>query len=462
MDPSGIIVACASPPAASLRGVIRASGEGALRLLDASTEPSASGPGGGIRTLRLPGLRLPCVALAHPAPRSFTGQESFELLLPGNPRLLAMVEDALLQAAEGAGVHARRAEAGEFTARAFHNGRLTLEAAEGVEAVIRAADDAALQAARRLLDGTAGAEVDAWSGRVAELLALVEAGIDFTDEEDVVAVAPARAAAACRAVAADIRGALDARRGRAAAAQLPVVLLVGEANAGKSTLFNALLGRVRTLAAPTAGTTRDAIRERVTLAAGVDAILVDLPGAGRHDPEAAAIVSAAAEGADLLLLCMSADARDAGMETGSSAGRGAAVPGHATVDADLPRLLVRTKSDLAAARPGEDAVRVCAPRGEGLQALRRAMEERLQRRAAASEGARHVLPRHAAALSAAASALEAAVRHAQTERSEGPWSAPELMASHLREALHHLGQIRGATTPDDVLALVFGRFCIGK
>lgn len=482
MDRSSIIAAVSSPPGRSLRGLVRVSGPGALEVLDRIVASVRGGPrpppssdaapvrglpgalDGGWRRgvwcarLRIPAPGMACIVLVMPGPRSATGDDSFELLLPGNPRLLELVIDELISMDP----RVRRAEAGEFTARAFLNGRLSLDEAEGVAALISATSDAELAAAARLADGALGAMSRGWAARLAELAALVEAGIDFTDEEDVVAIPPVALAAQAEEVEREIESLAGAGSAARAVATRPRVVLAGAPNAGKSSLFNALVRSRRTVESEVPGTTRDAIEAAWPLQAPggrIDAILVDLPGLeAEGDSALSSRLRGAAERAireaDLVLLCRAADEDERG------AARAEEV---AALIGDRPRLLVHTKCDRAArADDGDAALRTSVVTGEGLEALRRAAARSLGERAPAQAGALAVLPRHRAALERAAGALREAAAHARRERPQGPWRAPEESAALLRLALDSLGEITGATHADEILGLVFSRFCIGK
>src|SRR5690606_10734140 len=222
-------------------------------------------------------LTLPVLLMTFVGPRSYTGEDAAEFLVPGSPVLL---ERVLARLASQPGV--REAAPGEFSARAYLNEKLTLEQAVGVAALLSAQSEAELAAARGLLEGHAGERYRGWSEELATLLALVEAGIDFTDQEDVVAIAPAELASRLKVLLGQIEGALQAAGGAERPALLPRVVLAGAPNAGKSTLFNALLGRRRAVTSDVAGTTRDVLEETLDLAAeipgGGQILLVDLAG----------------------------------------------------------------------------------------------------------------------------------------------------------------------------------------
>ena len=215
-DPSTIL-AIATPPGRSLRGVLRLSGESAFAVLDATlASPCPRRRGASFVRLRSApeiGGEIPATLLAMPGPRSFTGEDVAELALPGNPILLERVETALFAAAARAGIDARRAAPGEFTARAFLRGRIDLAQAEGIAASIAAASDAELAAAAALREGRISREGLEACDALAALLARLEAGIDFADEEDVVSIEAGVLEAALGDLEARLEGLAGAQRG---------------------------------------------------------------------------------------------------------------------------------------------------------------------------------------------------------------------------------------------------------
>jgi len=228
------IVAQATAPGVSPRALIRLSGDNCFDLLAAVLEHTPAPPRAAPARLKIPpSPSLPVLVILAESPRSYTTEPTAEILLPGNPHLVERAIAALRDAG------AVPAAPGEFTARAHAAGRLTLEQAEGVMALVAAERDADLDAAADLLAGRTGDRYRAIADELAALLALVEAGIDFTDQEDVVPISPAHLGAALTALAGRLDAIVSAGLGAEASARLPRVVLAGPPNAGKSTLFAA-------------------------------------------------------------------------------------------------------------------------------------------------------------------------------------------------------------------------------
>ena len=420
--------------------------------------PLPEGEGFARARLTLDDVELPIVLLRFRAPHSYTGEHSAELQLPGNPVLLERVIDGLIDSASARGIEARRAEAGEFTARGFFLGKMSLTEAEGVAATIAARSDAQLRAARLLSNGALGVLARGLGDELASALALVEAGIDFTDQEDVIAIGPADLHRRLRALEQRIGGHLNSAVGAEQLESLPWVVITGEPNAGKSTLFNALLGRERAVVSGVPGTTRDVLAEALTVETThgpAQLMLVDLAGAGTVetllDEKMQSAARAATDRSELILRCVPLD-EDAG-----------------PVAAD--DLLVRTKADLCGADIPEDptggrsadALVVSARTGSGLDELRRVIAGRLQDRAVSLAADALVLrPRHDAALRSARRNLAGALELVEPAVGERTLPQPELVAAAMRAALDDLADLAGDITPDDVLGRVFSTFCVGK
>ncbi len=455
MKTGDTIVAAASGGAAAARTIVRLSGPGVYAALAeclVSQPPPARRRWAGAAVMRLAasggGHELPVLLLTAVAPASFTGEDAAEILLPGNPHLVERVIDGLC-GVEGV----RRAEAGEFSFRAYVNGRMTLAQAEGVAGVIAAASAAEAEACRAVMRGERGARYAAWAEELATVLALVEAGIDFADEEGVVAIGAAELASRLGALERAMGDELGARGGAAGADWRPRAVLVGVPNAGKSTLFNALLGRRRSVESAVAGTTRDLIAETmpgegVLGALGLEVALVDGPGveAGR----AAEVAARGVADAGVVVWCDPTgrfDDTDVGqlLEGGDTGGRAA-------------RLRVRTKADVPRGG-GEEAtgvLAVCALDGRGVEAVRGAIVEACWGAGVRERGVRGggLMARHRAALARCVAEVRAA--------GAGGGPAAEVVAAHLRTALDALGELTGRIGPDAVIGRIFSTFCIGK
>jgi len=486
MEPGDTITALATGWSMSDRALVRLSGPQVPLLLQRCFSPGVTlpeSPASVAGRFRLRAsesaptpsgfLPLPALVLLYPAPRSYTGEDSAEILLPGNPALIERVLATLLG---HNGV--REASPGEFTARAYLAGKMTLAQAEGVAATIASSNEDDLAAARSVLDGSTGMLLRGWCDQLATLLALVEAGIDFADQEDVVPISRGSLAVQLTSLAAAIRDFLCSVQGAEARSDIPVVVLAGAPNAGKSTLYNALLGRPRAVVSPIAGTTRDIIVEeldlsrevpggpmvRVTDLAGLDESLVEdgsMSVASRIDRDAQERARRAIDEADAVVYCdPTGRFGDAFLQKRQS-----------------PMIRVRTKADLpqsSTAGGGEGAagigaaLSVCALDGWNLGPLRRAIADSvLHDRTSGGIG---VLPRYHRSLTRAAVAIdEALARLGATETLAGqgvrrgePIGSPELVAGSLRAALDELGSLVGRMSPDDVIGRIFSTFCIGK
>jgi len=379
------------------------------------------------------------LAIFFPAPHSYTGEAVVELQGHGGP----VVMHALLSACVDAG--ARLAEPGEFTRRAFLEGRLDLAQAEAVADLIDAASRSAARSALRSLKGEFSAAVGALAEQLVELRALTEAMLDFPEEEvdalhrDDAAKRLERARAALEAVIA------RSQQGSLLRSGIHVVL-IGRPNVGKSSLLNRLAGEERAIVTPTAGTTRDALREAVEID-GVPLVVIDTAGLreSREEVERLGVERTHREiaRADLIVFVY-------------EAGAGLGLEEQGLLDAlpvDVPCVRVANKIDLVGEAPaGTTAVPVSAKTGRGLEALRRAILDA----AGWHPGEETVFlarERHLRALARTRSHLESA------SRERGRW---ELFAEELRLAHTALGEITGEFSADDLLGEIFARFCIGK
>ena len=376
------------------------------------------------------------IALYFQAPHSYTGEAVLEFQCHGGP----VVTHAVLGAVLDAG--ARLAEPGEFTRRAFLNGKLDLAQAEAVADLIDAASREAARSALRSLAGEFSAAIQALVGQLTELRALTEAMLDFP-EEDVDGLHRDDAQARLARLRAGLEEVLaKSRQGSLLRSGIHVVL-AGRPNVGKSSLLNRLAGEERAIVTAQPGTTRDALRESIQIE-GVPIVVVDTAGlrASRDEVERLGIARTHEEmaRADLVLVVLEAGRLEAP---------------EAPLPESAARITVINKIDLvpgmAAGREGGD-VRVSAKTGAGLDALREAIL------AAAGWGARGesvflARERHLRALADARTHLESAAKHGTQ------W---ELFAEELRLAQDALGAITGRLSADDLLGEIFARFCLGK
>jgi tRNA modification GTPase len=377
-----------------------------------------------------------------PGPRSYTGQDAAEIHLIGSAPLSGLVlSDCLTKGA-------RPAESGEFTLRAFLSGRIDLTQAEAVLGVIEAGNPAQLDAALRQLAGGLSGPITALRDRLLDLVAHLEANLDFTEEPDVGPVSRASLAHELNDAAENLSDIASQLSERERASGHPRVVLAGPPNAGKSRLFNALLGRDRAIVSPLAGTTRDYLSELCHC----DGLAVELIDTAGFDEPADAVTRHAQElradqaaQADLLLECCSVEA--------PLAPEGPAAPA-------INLLRVRTKADLvltAGERPAvQGEIHTSAVTGAGLSALRSAIARMLRERDAGEEALLCTGARCRGSVIRAAAALRSA---AQIIVESG---GDELVAFDLRLAVDELGVVVGASVTDDILDRIFRRFCIGK
>ena len=447
------IAAIASPPGGGLRGIVRLSGPRAREIVRAvfAGEPPLDLARRSVRAGRFRDARgeQPCLLLWMPGPRSFTREDVAEFHLPGSPPLL---EAAL---ARVLALGAAAAEPGEFTRRAFLSGRIDLTRAEGVLALVGARDERERRAGALLLAGGLSDRVDAARGRLEDLRALCEASLDF-DERDTGHVPDAEIEAQLGGAREALREALAFEVARASPLGEPTVVLAGAPNAGKSSLLNLLAGEEAAIVSSLPGTTRDLLSASIDLECGL-CRLVDTAGlaAGASgsgsavEREARQRTEEALEAADLVVWVVDAQSGELGLPP-----------------RDAAFLLAWNKVDLEGVRaepppglpPGTVWVATSAVTGAGIEDLRAAISDALLGRAAheSSGHSREIAQRHRRALSDAGQALDLA-RAARLAL-----EPLEIQAEHLRAACEALDAITGATTPEDVLDLIFARFCLGK
>ncbi|MBL38982.1 MAG: tRNA uridine-5-carboxymethylaminomethyl(34) synthesis GTPase MnmE [Xanthomonadales bacterium] len=438
------ICAIATPPGRGGVGVVRISGTSiddlAARLIGHLPEPRHAAL---VKVLDADGQAIDTgLALYFPAPHSFTGEHVLELQLHGSPVVLEMV----LRACVAAG--ARRAGPGEFSQRAFLNDKLDLAQAEAIADLIAASSEQAARAATRSLDGVFSKQVHALADRIIELRVYVEAALDFPDEEidflaegDVLGRVRMLVDQAVELLA-------QARAGRLLNDGLRIAI-VGKPNAGKSSLFNALVKRDAAIVTEIPGTTRDVVRETIHLA-GIPVTLADTAGLRETEDvvEREGVRRARAELAEADLVLWVVDVNDP-------------EPGPPP-ETSVPVLRIENKIDLASVQGRSDpsgakidAVALSALTGEGMDGLDRAVSERFMK-AETSLGEFTARARHVDQIESCLSHLDAA-RGVLEQTGSG-----ELAAEELRRAAEALGEITGQVHSDELLGKIFSSFCIGK
>lgn len=383
------------------------------------------------------------VVLYFPQPHSATGEDIAELQLHGSRAVLAAVFEEL-----GGIDGMRAAEAGEFTRRAFENGKLDLTEAEGLDDLIHADTEAQRRQAVRQFKGLLGQRAEDWRRQIIEASALVEAGIDFSDEGDV----PDELIAPAREKIEELRIEIEATLASSARGERLreglVVAIAGPPNAGKSTLLNRLARRDAAIVSPHAGTTRDVIEVQLDLD-GFPVVLLDTAGIREtSDPVEEEGVRRArdrAAEADLVLWLTDSTAEPVLPEGEAATG---------------PVWLVENKVDLPGGgrRLAADAVaasfRISAAQGQGLAELTGALAQFAAEYFASGETALVTRARQKALLETAATALRRAGQVGA--------GADEILAEELRIAAHALGRLLGKVDVEDILDKIFRDFCIGK
>lgn len=447
------IVAIATAPGKAGVGIVRISGVGLQELAFAITNTRLQPRKATLVDLRNQDGRIidSCLALYFAAPHSFTGEDVLELQCHGGPQLLDLVVQRCLQLGHQAGLAI--AEPGEFSLRAFLNEKIDLAQAEAIADLIDAQSHAAVMGAARSLQGAFSDDIHQLVQALTQLRILVESTLDFPEEE-IEFLENAHA----RQQLTDIQEQLQRLLGAAKQGQILrdgiQLVLVGAPNVGKSSLLNCLAGEEVAIVTPVAGTTRDRVKQSITLD-GVPIHIIDTAGLRKTSDEVEAIgierTWASMRTADLLLYIEAPDAQTADEAL------------YAEVVAALPTgctsLRLLNKADLlggvnSASEP--EMLFISAKTGAGIPELKNAILSRVGWQA----GQEDVLisrQRHIDCLKHAEAALNKASLYAlQGNR------ALELFAEELRLAQEHLGQITGRLLPDDLLGKIFSQFCIGK
>jgi tRNA modification GTPase len=489
------IVAVSSAPGFGPVGIVRLSGPDAIALADRMTRipagaawPTARGP------VRAEGVvlvdaqtTLPATLYRFRAPRSYTRQDIVEIHTVGSPVAVDMVRRRAVA------LGATPALPGEFTARAFLLGAMDLASAEAVAGVIRARTDTQLRAARRMMDGTLTEKLAAVRDDVAQLVALVEADIDFS-EEPIEFISPDVLGERLEAAVGRLNGLL----GRATSVErlnvVPQILLYGPPNVGKSSIMNRLSGIDRAICATAAGTTRDILSAPIRIgraeavlldAAGVDTGAADPAATGdtddrstspsklRHpkapnlseswiDAEAQTRAAHASDRVDLV--CLVVDVTTGCNEPLWSAARFGG-PDQVVVAANKVDLVsshdAARSTDTLKARGFERVCVVSARTGDGIEQLRTLLAESLASAVTTSiSDSVLITDRQRTTM---ASAVEAMGRARKLVRNDvEAMGASDLVAFELREALEALGSVTGQVTTEDLLHQIFADFCIGK
>jgi tRNA modification GTPase len=452
-----IIAAIASPPGAGPRGIVRISGPTAIDVAIAACRLDPAVMANRRQARRCPGEMVLNLASFNesatltvdlyvwPDGRSYTGEPLVEIHTVSSPPLLNLILKMLFEH----GV--RPAQPGEFTMRAFLAGRLDLVQAEAVLGVIDAAGHAQLSTALAQLAGGISQRMGELREQLLLHLADLEAGLDFV-EEDIEFVQREQLQHRLAEAGSMLRQLLSQAEGRMTSTSRPTVVLAGLPNAGKSTLFNRLVGNEAAIVSPIAGTTRDFVHGRWCVV-DRDADLIDTAGwelaATGIEGLSQAQRQAQFERADLILWCTAATLS----------------PEESVLDRKLldqlrsgpvPVLPVATKTDELAS-PADGGLQVSGITGAGLVELAVAVRDRL---ADSSEARSDLLASTAVRCrESLQSALDSIIAASELANAG---AGDELIACELRESLEHLGRITGAVYTDDILDRIFSRFCIGK
>jgi tRNA modification GTPase len=465
------IVAIATPPGRGGIGIVRVSGSDAHRIAleltnreqsfrpryatlvtvglkadttyDRESSVAESGLGASVVGVRFSRTSIDHALVTYfPAPASYTGDDIVEISAHGSPVVLT----AIVNAAVDCG--ARLAEPGEFTLRAYVNGRIDLPQAEAVADLIDASTPLQARAAFDQLNGTLTETVGAIDRVLFDLIARLEASVDFP-EDGYHFVDPSDLAVAIDAIRERTTALLcSARRGRLIRDGLTVAI-IGRPNVGKSSVFNALVGARRAIVTDVPGTTRDLVSETVDIE-GLRVTLVDTAGLRETDDvvesEGVSRSVGAASVADLVLMvCDLSDRSTLDAETSTHVANGRT-------------LLVANKADLARTWSRKDAVEICATTGSGIDQLRRRIVRALDVDLLADRPEMTNV-RHIALVEQADRALQ---RARIAALAEGQAMPEEFVLADLQEARAAFEEITGRRTPDDLLAHIFARFCIGK
>jgi len=475
------ITAISTAGGSAPRGIVRLSGDQSLCIASQVFRPAdgelCDKPGfsccDGTLTLNAAGgdIELPAKGYIFRAPRSYTRQDVVELHIPGSASLGNELVSVLID------LGARLAEAGEFTKRAFLSGRIDLSAAEGVADIINADDDAQLRAGMSALGGTLHRLCSESATRVTEVLATIEASIDFADE-DIILCSPDEAAQELDNVALLLGDTTEKSIELPDTSETPQVVIAGLPNVGKSSLLNALTGTNRAITSALAGTTRDVLRGSLQLPCGSVVTLLDVagfaPAANSIDTEANIAAHNIIAQADMILLVIDPNDSDSGP----------ARELHENIrntNPNAPLIVLVNKSDSCdAITCDRGAASLQLPRdthdthdthdikvlhtstvtNQNLDALKELLTETLHLHTTRSGKGMGLHSRQRRCLLSATTALQQA--SVLLKPCESVADVAELAAVELRTALAHLGAISGEVVTEDILGRIFARFCVGK
>lgn len=465
--PDETIVAQSSPSASGgLRGIIRISGVESFTITAKQFTPTNHKsfaafskqwePISGLWQLDN-NIQIPCICFCFSAPKSYTTENMVEINIPGSPLLAQWIIETLLAAG------CRMAHRGEFTARAFFNGRIDLTQAEAVAQLIHAQSDQQLRAAEKLMAGDLFTKTDQIATTVSELLALVEADIDFS-EEDIPFASLGQLENILNPIISTLRVLIAQSTSWDKINHMPRVILAGLANGGKSTLVNNLTKMDRAICSDIAGTTRDILSTPLKLNHG-ECLLIDTAGFGDVlDPlamQTQTMSNTALSNCDLLLYVVDI--------TGTSAQLRNSLEHYQAISTTVESILIINKCDLFTG----DIAQKCASIGrtfsaahisvsgikDDLTEMKSYISNKLSLvTLSTSQDNIALSSRQRNALSAATTSLENGAALIKDPAN----CEHEFLALDLREALEHLGEVSGKVVADDILGIIFGKFCIGK
>ncbi len=444
------IVAISSPLGPAQRGIIRLSGPKSWAMALHILEPVLQTCVYQWINVRLKALPLPAGLILFRTPHSFTGQDMAELHIPGAPALLTLMLENLLEGG------ARGAEAGEFSARAFLHGKFDLTEVEGIAATISAKGGHQLRAAASLRHGRLHQWVQQYADQLADLLALVEAGIDFSDETAVSFINRDELRARLDTVITAIQTLQTRAVCWEALSALPGVVFLGRPNVGKSSLLNALSGQERAIVSSIAGTTRDVLAVELRDHSRV-VRLMDVAGVEERHTGLSGLMNDIRQQlllrTDVILLTIDQEDTPESLQQLFAS----------VTDINVWKIIVRNKADIpgglraAIATINRPWINVAAKTGDNLAALRTIIFDYAHRQAPLGDECLTLNARHQQLIQQA----DAALQRASATLATAP-QFPELLAADLRSALNDLGAISGVISSDDVLGRIFAGFCIGK